>query len=58
MMTKLKGCFAKTAKIAVICRFFSGSVYAAEINLPNVSYDPARELYGIYNEIFAKHYII
>ncbi len=29
---------------------------AADINLLNVSYDPTRELYQVYNEAFAKHW--
>jgi sulfate transport system substrate-binding protein len=32
----------------------SGESYAADINLLNVSYDPTRELYKEYNDLFAK----
>ena len=32
------------------------NIYAADINLLNVSYDPTRELYQEYNEAFAKYW--
>ena len=32
------------------------NIYAADINLLNVSYDPTRELYQDYNEAFAKYW--
>jgi sulfate/thiosulfate-binding protein len=32
------------------------NIYAADVNLLNVSYDPTRELYQDYNEAFAKHW--
>ena len=44
------------------CGTEAGSVNAANseeksvIELTNVSYDPTRELYAAYNEVFAKHY--
>jgi sulfate transport system substrate-binding protein len=34
-----------------------GESFAAEINLLNVSYDPTRELYKAYNEIFSKYWL-
>ena len=35
----------------------SGSTYAADIDLLNVSYDPTREFYQDYNERFAQHWL-
>ena len=35
---------------------FSGAVWAADISLLNVSYDPTRELYQDFNAAFAKHW--
>ena len=32
------------------------NIYAADVNLLNVSYDPTRELYQDYNEAFAKYW--
>ena len=32
------------------------NIYAADVNLLNVSYDPTRELYQYYNEAFAKYW--
>ncbi len=33
-----------------------GALRAAEITLLNVSYDPTREFYADYNEVFAKYW--
>jgi sulfate transport system substrate-binding protein len=56
-MIKLKDFFGNIAKITAISAVLSlSAVYAAEITLLNVSYDPTREFYRAYNEIFAKHY--
>ena len=35
----------------------SGSAGAAPVEITNVSYDPTRELYAQYNEVFAKHWL-
>jgi sulfate transport system substrate-binding protein len=34
----------------------AGSAFAADVTLTNVSYDPTRELYAAYNELFESHY--
>ena len=34
----------------------AGAVSAADVTLTNVSYDPTRELYAAYNELFESHY--
>lgn len=36
--------------------FWASSVFAADINLLNVSYDPTRELYAEFNKAFASAY--
>ena len=35
----------------------TGSAFAADVTLTNVSYDPTRELYAAYNELFESHYL-
>ena len=35
---------------------WAGSALAADVSLLNVSYDPTRELYQAYNQLFEKHY--
>ena len=35
---------------------FTGSVFAADVTLLNVSYDPTRELYADFNKAFASAY--
>ena len=42
--------------IAAVLFGLSAWVSAAEVNLLNVSYDPTRELYQDYNEVFAKYW--
>ena len=41
---------------ALFAGLFSATLYAAEIKLLNVSYDPTRELYQDYNAAFAKYW--
>jgi hypothetical protein len=56
-MIKVKEFFKKISKFMAVWTLFSlSTVYAAEITILNVSYDPTREFYRAYNEIFAKHY--
>ncbi|MDR1925215.1 MAG: sulfate ABC transporter substrate-binding protein [Planctomycetaceae bacterium] len=50
MTTKLTVFFVSVA-IAI-----ASTVYAADYELTNVSYDPTRELYEEFNKAFAKHY--
>lgn len=40
----------------IAASFLSAGVYAKDINLLNVSYDPTRELYREFNAAFAKHW--
>jgi sulfate transport system substrate-binding protein len=42
--------------LAVGLAFAAGAASAAEVTLLNVSYDPTRELYKVYNEAFAKYW--
>jgi sulfate/thiosulfate transport system substrate-binding protein len=42
--------------LAVGLSFAAGAASAAEVTLLNVSYDPTRELYKVYNEAFAKYW--
>ncbi|MDR2104357.1 MAG: sulfate ABC transporter substrate-binding protein [Deferribacteraceae bacterium] len=54
---RVKGFFNKLALLAAVSAVVSwGAVYAAEITILNVSYDPTRELYRAYNEVFTKYY--
>jgi sulfate transport system substrate-binding protein len=56
-MIKLKGYFGRFAALAAVWTVLSfAAASAAEITLLNVSYDPTREFYRAYNEIFTKHY--
>ncbi|HEY1172274.1 MAG TPA: sulfate ABC transporter substrate-binding protein [Verrucomicrobiae bacterium] len=48
---KIKRFFGLAAVLAV-----TGSTFAAEVKLLNVSYDPTRELYVEYNKAFAAHW--
>src|SRR4249920_323643 len=41
---------------AIIVALGSAPVFAADITLLNVSYDPTRELYADFNKAFAKQY--
>ncbi len=45
-----------TSTLALLFTVISPVVLAANIKLPNVSYDPTRELYQEFNEAFAKHW--
>lgn len=49
-VTALAGCAAGTGKEA------AETTTADKVTLTNVSYDPTRELYAQYNEVFAKHW--
>ena len=49
-VTALAGCGAGTGKEA------AETTAADKVTLTNVSYDPTRELYAQYNEVFAKHW--
>ena len=49
-VTALAGCGAGTGKEA------AETTTADKVTLTNVSYDPTRELYAQYNEVFAKHW--
>ncbi|MDR2400408.1 MAG: sulfate ABC transporter substrate-binding protein [Deferribacteraceae bacterium] len=56
-MIKVNSFLGKFTLFAAVWAVFSlSAVYAAEITILNVSYDPTREFYRAYNEIFAKHY--
>jgi sulfate transport system substrate-binding protein len=46
----------KPISLALTLAVFSSSVFAANIELLNVSYDPTRELYQDYNKAFASYY--
>jgi sulfate/thiosulfate-binding protein len=43
--------------VALLSALFTGSVYAADVTLLNVSYDPTRELYQDFNTAFAKYWL-
>ncbi|MDR1485261.1 MAG: sulfate ABC transporter substrate-binding protein [Planctomycetaceae bacterium] len=45
-----------TAFFVTVITVFTVTVYAANYELLNVSYDPTRELYEQFNKSFAKHY--
>ena len=51
---KKRNFLALVAALGLFGGFFAGAAQAAELRLLNVSYDPTRELYTQYNEIFAK----
>src|SRR6218665_2413785 len=40
----------------IAASLLSASVFAKDVNLLNVSYDPTRELYREFNAAFAKHW--
>ena len=42
--------------LGLLAALTSQSVFAAEVNLLNVSYDPTRELYQDYNRIFSQYW--
>ena len=50
--TALAGCGAQGSKEAAD----NTAATAEKVTLTNVSYDPTRELYAAYNEVFAKHW--
>ena len=41
----------------VAALFWASSVFAADVSLLNVSYDPTRELYADFNKAFAAAYL-
>jgi sulfate/thiosulfate-binding protein len=43
--------------VVLLSALFTGSVYAADVTLLNVSYDPTRELYQDFNAAFAKYWL-
>ncbi|HAM15001.1 MAG TPA: sulfate ABC transporter substrate-binding protein [Eggerthellaceae bacterium] len=49
----LAGCGGSTASSSAAS---SGSAASSAVKITNVSYDPTRELYAAYNELFAEHY--
>jgi sulfate transport system substrate-binding protein len=62
-VTEMRKKWLKTAGVAVISGLvslsgcgFAGAYRSADVTLVNVSYDPTRELYEAYNEIFAEHW--
>ncbi|MGZ5057260.1 MAG: sulfate ABC transporter substrate-binding protein [Methylobacter sp.] len=48
--------FIRIIAVAALSVLASSHVLAAEIKLLNVSYDPTRELYKEYNDVFAKYW--
>lgn len=46
----------KSALAVIAASLLASSVFAKDINLLNVSYDPTRELYREFNAAFAKHW--
>lgn len=52
-VTSLAGCGANTQEQTTDG---ASSAPAEKVTLTNVSYDPTRELYAAYNEVFAKHW--
>ena len=52
----MKRTLLKSLAASLLVFSVAGVVNAAEINLLNVSYDPTREFYKDYNELFAKYW--
>ena len=52
----MKRTLLKSLAASLLVFSVAGVVNAAEINLLNVSYDPTREFYKEYNELFAKYW--
>ena len=48
--------FIARSLTVIAASLLAGSVFAKDINLLNVSYDPTRELYREFNAAFAKHW--
>src|ERR1700710_3178527 len=43
--------------VVIASLFWASSVFAADVSLLNVSYDPTRELYADFNKAFAASYL-
>jgi sulfate/thiosulfate transport system substrate-binding protein len=56
MIMKLPLRFISKSAAVIAASLIAGSVFAKDINLLNVSYDPTRELYREFNAAFAKHW--
>jgi len=54
-MKSITRLISKSAAVLTVS-LIAGSVFAKDINLLNVSYDPTRELYREFNAAFAKHW--
>lgn len=52
----MKTKFFKTTIIALLTMISNLGLFAKDVNLLNVSYDPTRELYAEYNKLFASYW--